>query len=197
MRRSARFASATIETEDNCRTPGRCSTKMKWYSTDSLHTTCQLPQSPIHQSCEMNQINSIASHTKVAKKSAAKKQPKVVKRPQVKAESVHDLRRCAVSSLVKVPPQFTTLRPQRLPLQVEAILKEAAAKNQVIDVETSRQDRFFLANGTNPFGRFLKLAKSWTSRFDDPDNSELEENLPLEELDRPHNQVDNQKRVSL
>ena len=42
-----------------------------------------------------------------------------------KAGSVHDLRRCAVSSLLRVPPQYTTFnerpRPTPLPVQVQAI----------------------------------------------------------------------------
>ena len=61
------------------------------------------------------------------------KEPKTPLSASEKAGSVHDLRRCAVSSLLRVPPQYTTFneRPRpRLPLQVNKAFKDFSSNSK-------------------------------------------------------------------
>lgn len=134
---------ATLETEADTLGGTRCSTTMKWYSTDSLHTNAQ--RSPVAvQSCEMTRVVKNVQKTSGVNKKGDSKCPKGPKKPlsaSEKAGSVHDLRRCAVSSLLRVPPQYTTFneRPRpRLPLQVNKAFKDFSSnsKDQVIVLQT-------------------------------------------------------------
>ena len=75
---------------------------------------------------------------------------------ETKAGSVHDMRRCAVSSLLRVPPQYTTFNEKkpRLPLHVTIKASGKDHKDQVIvlqteDIELDSQAEPRLA-GMNP-----------------------------------------------
>jgi len=231
----------TMETEDTLGGT-RCSTTMKWYSTDSLHTK---PQSPVAvQSCEMTRVvknvqKSPAGGGGAKIKSELKCQNIVVNRPippSEKAGSVHDLRRCAVSSLLRVPPQYTTFNerprppkplPKSVAVQVQSIkdLNDQVIVLQTEDIELESQDgeeegatadsstqtrctsptetdvrdssKFVLINGFD-LSRLLKLAKKWTLRRGQPQNSEADSydgnQLPLEEMQK---NSQHSKRASL
>ena len=92
----------------------------------------------LFQSCEMTRVvknvqKSPAGGGGAKIKSELKCQNIVVNRPippSEKAGSVHDLRRCAVSSLLRVPPQYTTFNerprppkplPKSVAVQVQSI----------------------------------------------------------------------------
>lgn len=231
----------TMETEDTLGGT-RCSTTMKWYSTDSLHTK---PQSPVAvQSCEMTRVvknvqKSPAGGGGAKIKSELKCQNIVVNRPippSEKAGSVHDLRRCAVSSLLRVPPQYTTFNerprppkplPKSVAVQVQSIkdLNDQVIVLQTEDIELESQEgeeegatadsstqtrctsptetdvrdssKFVLINGFD-LSRLLKLAKKWTLRRGQPQNSEADSydgnQLPLEEMQK---NSQHSKRASL
>ena len=174
LRKKARLKARrhTLETEETLNET-RCSTRMKWYSTDSLHTA---QRSPLKQSCDELKIE-------VAKRAAVPRSEK--------AGSLHDLRRHGVSSLLRVPPQytnFTETRP-RLPLQIEK-------KNQVITMNDTEHIHHVIGH-RGPVGKLLKWARRLKKRqngsnFDAECN---EEGLPLEELDRVKTR--HQKRASL
>ena len=173
----------TLETEETLGGT-RCSTRMKWYSTDSLHT---IHCSPIKQSCDHLTLEVVmpkSVHT-------------AVPRPE-KAGSLHDLRRHGVSSLLRVPPQytnFTETRP-RLPLQFQV-----EKKNQVVISNLDHNHLHVMTNtrnsGTNnPLGKLLK----WARRIKRHNGSSIdaeynEDGLPLEDLDRVKSKQ--QKRSSL
>ena len=114
---------------------------MKWYSTDSLYTA---QRSPINapgcgQISQMSQVTSemanfwpnlakssknnlVIIHKKNSVNSSSKNNQKNNYYRINKAGSIHDLRRCAVSNLLKVPPQYTTFEStQRMPLHVQQI----------------------------------------------------------------------------
>ena len=159
----------------------RCSTRMKWYSTDSLHTT---QRSPLKQSCDHLKLEAVLP------KSARAAVPR-----SEKAGSLHDLRRHGVSSLLRVPPQytnFTETRP-RLPLQLQV-----EKKNQVvISNEIDHNHHVMTGNGANnPLGKLLKWARRVKRRNGSSIDAEYnEDGLPLEELDRVKSK--HQKRASL
>ena len=108
---------------------------MKWYSTDSLHTTTA-QRSPIHSlpvepitTCsdqKLTKITEIANHHVITKRQKnnlviihAKNNKDSKNNIRIRAGSIHDLRRHAVSNLLKVPPQYTTFEStQRMPLHV-------------------------------------------------------------------------------
>ena len=121
----------------------RCSTTMKWYSTDSLYTTAA-QRSPINANnhpeiSQMSQVvmSEMAKSSKnnlviIHKKNSVKSSSTSTQQHQnnqnnyirSKAGSIHDLRRCAVSNLLKVPPQYTTFEStQRMPLQIKTNYK--------------------------------------------------------------------------
>ena len=138
---------------------------------------------------------------------------------QEKAGSVHDLRRCAVSSLLRVPPQYTTFNEtKRLPLNAseykdQVIILQSEKVNLVTPHDSARrlqtadsshclenhisQQDFVMMNGTG-FSRMFKLAKKWTcgmhGNHEDPNGLGSDLDLPLEEL---QNSADRQKRASL
>ena len=138
---------------------------------------------------------------------------------QEKAGSVHDLRRCAVSSLLRVPPQYTTFNEtKRLPLNAseykdQVIILQSEKVNLVTPHDSARrlqtadssqclenhigQQDFVMINGTG-FSRMFKLAKKWTcgmhGNHEDPNGLGSDLDLPLEEL---QNSADRQKRASL
>ncbi len=148
---AAEVAAAAAGTYGSDLNNRRCSTAMRWYSSDSLQTSCPTPKppsydrrlasrmsrprpgSPVDKSgCEIRPPVSTIVTTHggggkcvSGKKSSSKKKGVAKKKAaaaavvsaQQKAGSVHDLRRCAVSSLLKVPPQYTMFESkQRLPL---------------------------------------------------------------------------------
>ena len=88
------------------------------------------------QSCEMTRVVKNVQKTSGVNKKGDSKCPKEPKTPlsaSEKAGSVHDLRRCAVSSLLRVPPQYTTFneRPRpRLPLQVNKAFKDFSSNSK-------------------------------------------------------------------
>ena len=166
----------TLETEE---TPNetRCSTRMKWYSTDSLHTS---QRSPLKQSCDHLKIEAVSKRAAVPRSE--------------KAGSLHDLRRHGVSSLLRVPPQytnFTETRP-RLPLQIEK-------KNQVITMNDDHAHHVIghahAQHGRGPVGKLLKWARRLKKRNSAIEAEFNEDGLPLEELDRVKTR--HQKRASL
>ena len=107
---------------------------MKWYSTDSLYTA---QRSPINAPGEISQMSQVTEMANYATKSSTKNNLVIIHKKnsvksslsqknnqkhnyyRSKAGSIHDLRRCAVSNLLKVPPQYTTFEStQRMPLHV-------------------------------------------------------------------------------
>ena len=80
-------------------------------------------------------VKNVQKTSGVDKKGDSKcpKEPKTPLSASEKAGSVHDLRRCAVSSLLRVPPQYTTFneRPRpRLPLQVNKAFKDFSSNSK-------------------------------------------------------------------
>ena len=80
-------------------------------------------------------VKNVQKTSGVNKKGDSKcpKEPKTPLSASEKAGSVHDLRRCAVSSLLRVPPQYTTFneRPRpRLPLQVNKAFKDFSSNSK-------------------------------------------------------------------
>lgn len=107
-----------------------------------------------------------------------------------KAGSIHDLRRCAVSSLLKVPPQYTNFNDKPRPpfrLQDHQVIHVA---NQDIEKTETGSARFVLVNGLS-MSKILKMAKNWTNFQQNNENSEGQEDFPLKEMQ------DRQKRASL
>ena len=150
---------------------------------------------------------------------ANKSNKKSKKNPaQEKAGSVHDLRRCAVSSLLRVPPQYTTFNEtKRLPLNAseykdqvivlqsekvnlvarqDSTSRQTADSSHFLENHNSKQD-FVMINGSG-FSRMFKLAKKWTcgthGNPEDPGAGGSDLDLQLEEL---QNSADRQKRASL
>ena len=178
----------TLDTENETLGDGiglnetRCSTRMKWYSTDSLHTS---HRSPLKQSCD---------HLKIEPVKARVAGVHAVPRSE-KAGSLHDLRRHGVSSLLRVPPQytnFTETRP-RLPLQFQV-----EKKSQVVTVTNEHHQNHHNVMNTsrakNPVRKLLK----WARRVKNGSSIDAEcneEGLPLEEMDRVKSR--HQKRASL
>ena len=177
----------TLETEETLGT--RCSTRMRWYSSESLGQKTPIPH---RQSCELLQVR------QQQKKASSEKPKKSHRKATEKAGSVHDLRRYAVSSMLKVPPQYTNFDnyQARLPLEVQP--KPVKSEDTASAVTVIQSDTV-VANGQvgtkNPFGKLIKLANCWTIFGNnappyDNDNVEFEEGLQLEVMSRS-------KRVSL
>ena len=153
----------------------RCSTRMKWYSTDSLHTS---HRSPLKQSCDHLKIEPVKARAAVPRSE--------------KAGSLHDLRRHGVSSLLRVPPQytnFTETRP-RLPLQLQVEKQSQVIMNE----HHSHHHVMNNSRAKNPIRKLLK----WARRVKNGSSIDAECNedgLPLEEMDRVKSR--HQKRASL
>ena len=134
-----------------------------------------------------------------------------------KAGSIHDLRRCAVSNLLKVPPQYTTFEStQRMPLNLQIKTDQKRSKSNIAedandDVmviqtdmirESNDSGKLVLVNGILPSKSPLRAKLAhwtkclWTNpkTLDNPSDGDAEQ-LPLEELGR-HRLDRTQKRVS-
>ena len=150
----------------------------------------------------------VTAHPDAKNAKKAKKKPN----PSEKAGSVHDLRRCAVSSLLKVPPQYTTFNEtRRLPLTVGYNPNSNPDSQQVIVLNSERvnlmvenhaqneqqREQVVLVNGFS-LARIFKLAKKWTFRTKNDGDCEgadgSDADLPLEDLQDSANR---QKRASL
>lgn len=130
---------------------------------------------------------------------------KASKQNSEKAGSVHDLRRFAVSSLLKVPPQYTTFNePQRQPFRLQDHQQPMAAAREQDLIQSSNQEeepKFVLVNSLK-VSNFFKAAKCWTLQsnrhnyHDDQDDDTFNadhEDFPLEDMQA----TDRQKRASL
>ena len=106
---------------------------MKWYSTDSLYTAQRSPINAPGEISQMSQVTEMANYATTSKSLTSKNNLVIIHKKnsvksssnqhqkhnyyRSKAGSIHDLRRCAVSNLLKVPPQYTTFEStQRMPL---------------------------------------------------------------------------------
>ena len=212
----------TLNTED-IDVGTRCSTTMKWYSTDSLHTAQRSPIFVPETCCSTSDVNN-DNHVQSKKNLVIIHAKNQSKSPNdVKAGSIHDLRRCAVSNLLKVPPQYTTFEStQRMPLHVTVNTKHKAFRQPSDEVMVIQTDvvhdnatttppggssSVVLVNGILPgkshLAKLVHWTKSWTSRATNNIDNQSE-HLPLEEMGgRPnhhqHHQQErqlSQKRVS-
>ena len=127
-----------------------------------------------------------------------------------KAGSVHDLRRFAVSSLLKVPPQYTTFNePQRQPFRLQDHQQQLPASvrgsEDLNNQSSNEEDPKFVLVNTFKVAEFFKAAKCWTlqknpARYHDNENNSFEdddhdyEDFPLEEMQATDSR---QKRASL